>query len=84
MARYVDVDKYINEEFCDNDECVSDEDCFVCWAKRNTEDVAPVIHAEWEHKDEIYGVVFCSNCGFELKYNNTNYCPNCGAKMDKE
>ncbi|MBQ0014681.1 MAG: hypothetical protein KBS82_05085 [Oscillospiraceae bacterium] len=43
----------------------------------------PVVHAEWEHKDGIYGVAYCSNCDFELKYNNTNYCPNCGAKMDK-
>ena len=26
-------------------------------------------------------ITFCSECGFELKIDNTNYCPNCGAKM---
>ena len=24
---------------------------------------------------------FCSECGFELTINNTNYCPNCGCRM---
>lgn len=38
----------------------------------------------WILKPHIYGVVFCSECGFELKINNTNYCPNCGAKMEDE
>ena len=28
-------------------------------------------------------ITFCSECGFELKIDNTNYCPNCGAKMDE-
>ena len=35
----------------------------------------------WISRPHIYGVAFCSECGFELKINNTNYCPNCGAKM---
>lgn len=35
----------------------------------------------WILRPHIYGVAFCSECGFELKINNTNYCPNCGAKM---
>lgn len=35
----------------------------------------------WISRPHIYGVTFCSECGFELKINNTNYCPNCGAKM---
>ena len=29
-------------------------------------------------------ITFCSECGFELKIDNTNYCPNCGAKMESE
>ena len=28
-------------------------------------------------------ITFCSECGFELKIDNTNYCPNCGVKMDE-
>ena len=35
----------------------------------------------WITRPNIYGVAFCSECDFELKINNTNYCPNCGAKM---
>ena len=35
----------------------------------------------WITRPHIYGVAFCSECGFELKINNTNFCPNCGAKM---
>lgn len=41
-------------------------------------DVAPVVHAQW--KDDT-----CTNCGYGVQpWNNTGYCPNCGAKMDKE
>lgn len=35
----------------------------------------------WITRPHIYGVAFCSECGFELKINNTNYCPNCRADM---
>lgn len=35
----------------------------------------------WIEKPHVYGVVFCSECGFELRIDNTNYCPNCGVKM---
>ena len=41
-------------------------------------DVAPVAHAQW--KDDT-----CTNCGYGVQpWNNTGYCPNCGARMDKE
>jgi hypothetical protein len=35
----------------------------------------------WLHRPHVYGVAYCSICDFELKIDNTNYCPNCGAKM---
>ena len=35
----------------------------------------------WITKPHIYGVVFCSECDFELRIDDTNYCPNCGRKM---
>lgn len=38
----------------------------------------------WILRPHIYGVAFCSECGFELKINNTNFCPNCGADMRGE
>lgn len=51
-----------------------------------TVDVEPVRHGKWI-KDE-YGL-HCSECGesanidSERHYVKTNYCSNCGAKMDK-
>ena len=54
-------------------------------------DVAPVVHGHWEVVEEMYGDIHwrCSVCGIEWCFiegtpeeNETNYCPNCGAKMD--
>lgn len=39
---------------------------------------------KWETRPHIYGVTFCSKCGYELRINNTNYCPNCGTKMEQQ
>ena len=46
-------------------------------------DVAPVRHGRWV---SVEGGSFyeCSNCGYLTDYHLSNYCPNCGAKMDKE
>lgn len=38
-------------------------------------------HAKWIHKPHVYGVSFCSACDFENHIDDSNYCPNCGAKM---
>jgi rubrerythrin len=38
----------------------------------------------WLHRPHVYGVAYCSICDFELKIDNTNYCPHCGAKMESE
>lgn len=35
----------------------------------------------WLRRPHVYGVTYCSVCDFELKIDNTNYCPNCGADM---
>lgn len=40
--------------------------------------------AEWVLKEGIYGVAYCSKCDYELRTNDTNYCPNCGRRMKKE
>lgn len=51
-------------------------------------DVAPVVHGRWLRDDDF---VICSQCEAEMNQKNSlgvdnfkNYCPNCGAKMDKE
>ena len=56
-------------------------------------DVVKVRHGKWVHseiEDDDWGRIFhewtCSVCGYSVAHNPTgeNYCPNCGAKMDKE
>lgn len=51
-------------------------------------DVAQVVHGRWISKNHHgYEWVFvCSNCDYIDGYpfnDRSNYCPNCGAKMDK-
>ena len=47
-----------------------------------TADVAPVVHGRWI--EDWSGIITCSECkrGYNLIAKFTNYCPNCGAKMD--
>ena len=51
-------------------------------------DVAPVRHGRWI---EDHDYLKCPECSVMVKWDftffdigNWNYCPNCGAKMDKE
>lgn len=49
-------------------------------------DVAPVVHGRWSESylvgiDDIKGRN-CSECGYTIGELPSNYCPNCGAKMD--
>lgn len=57
-------------------------------------DVVEVVHGKWERSGKKYSYYQykCSDCGCD-DYTQTdrngkcklmNYCPNCGAKMDKE
>ena len=58
-------------------------------------DVVPVVHGRWELEYGTYGKMRCSVCkkealiektigdvGAITNYVDSNYCPNCGAKMD--
>ena len=53
-------------------------------------DVAPVRHGRWILDEKRY-VIYCSECGEVSGYSlnlrdvreENHYCPNCGAKMDK-
>lgn len=56
-------------------------------SKAPSADVAPVVHSYWEHKITSYGeIVICSchNCKYPVSqfWGLSNYCPNCGARMD--
>ena len=45
-------------------------------------DVATVRHGKWLHRKN--GVAYCSECEIDAVEDGTEYCPNCGAKMDLE
>ena len=51
-------------------------------------DVAPVVHGRWIPQKENHEFkearMKCSACGYPVSRwtGNTNFCPNCGAKMD--
>ncbi len=45
-------------------------------------DVIPVRHGRWLHRKN--GVAYCSECEIDAVEDGTEYCPNCGAKMDLE
>ena len=61
-------------------------------------DVAEVVHGRWEQRKTPLGKTYsiCSNCSTDFKFitdkgtlarldmDGMPYCPNCGAKMDKE
>ena len=51
----------------------------------------PVKHGEWVESKIPNELYVCSNCGgacwsydYERTIVKSNFCPNCGAKMDKE
>lgn len=46
-------------------------------------DVAPVRHGRWESNSPDDIVVYCSQCMMPQDA-PSNYCPSCGALMDKE
>lgn len=83
---------YVCEQFnehrdFENKKCHFYHDHFV-----DADSVEPVRHGEWIPKgddDFDEGMYRCSVCGQELyfeefEFSVKNYCPNCGAKMDKE
>ena len=44
----------------------------------------PVRHGYWVSLEADIGLFACSNCGHKILRAECNYCPNCGAKMDKK
>lgn len=67
----------------DNEAADCFRDCIDLLDSIPAADVTPVVHGR-KIEDEGIGVFYlCSLCGECLPY-GANYCPNCGAKMDKE
>lgn len=77
-------------EVCSEEPCEpSDCDWMAFIDKEPAADVVEVLHERWERVIPTKSAakwstkVNCSNC-HSVGYMRYNYCPNCGAKMDKE
>lgn len=91
MSRYIDADKlYIaamDTEFYD----AADEDVVLELINQQpTADVQEVKHGEWLLEREPCGKPYCYHCTIcDSDFHHTgikvawDFCPNCGAKMDK-
>ena len=95
MASYIEVDNLNVSDYIEVWECnCSENGRQVVMAVDDlhylpTVDAQEVKHGKWLNKVNGYHWFGkCSECGASLKLSDcsirTNYCPNCGAKMDKE
>ena len=84
MARLIDADALIKEAYAEGAYGYVDAKQI---ADAPTVDVAPVRRGQWETNSDRPDTLICSvcKCGFDMwKHDPHNFCPNCGAKMDKE
>ena len=54
-----------------------------CVEEQPTVEAEPVRHGKWIEYPTADGMNQCSECGV-LRFGESNYCPNCGARMDAE
>ena len=78
MSRYIDADALIAN--IPSEEMIAK----MAVAHAPTIDAVSVVHGEWIATHKQCGWK-CSLCGTEYRMmKKSNYCPNCGAKMDGE
>jgi len=63
--------------------CFSELDVVNLIDEAPTIEAEPVRHGKWIEYPIAYGMNQCSECGV-LRFGESNYCPNCGARMDAE
>ncbi len=86
MARLIDADllPYENQVMSYDDEwCLKVSDI----EKAPTVDAVEVVHGRWVggYSGTEYTIPKCSRCGYgNGVVGASNYCPNCGAKMEEE
>lgn len=91
MPRYVNLDKVekFRRSYCNTTNMSHcNRNCAECYYNNGgAEDVVPIVHAKWERVYRRIDYIFlCSACMEIISIKNCkyNFCPNCGAKMDKE
>lgn len=100
MAKYIDKDDIVDmlrrwgQEASETNSAEADAFEAVAYEVQHfpEADVVPVVHARWETPDGITRELdTCSVCNWANitgahcnGFNDLRYCPNCGARMDKE
>ena len=86
MSEYIEREAAITALLNDAPEQVgySREDAADCIRYMDTADVAPVRHGRWLCVDTDTEQFFLCNRCKKKEYWESNYCPNCGCKMDLE
>ena len=93
MSRYIEVD-HLKKSVEELQDCYNgfsdtyDKSCILGLIDEEpTADVVPVTHGYWVTKWNSYfkqDLPYCSVCGgVNPSVRETDYCPNCGAKMDE-
>lgn len=80
MSRLIDADALL--EGREDHEMISTH---LIW-NAPTIDAEPVKRGRWVHANPMVDTLMCSECGYNILGEEliSNYCPDCGAKMDGE
>ena len=82
MSRYIDADALIERVTGNGLKPITEQIFRKLIDDAPTIDAVSVVHGEWKHDGSVWTYRFnCTNCGYHLLGKQTNYCPNCGAKM---
>ena len=80
----------VNMDEVDTSDCTDIEDILSAvityLSEQPTVDAVEVVHGRWIYEPVEFTIekdIKCSICGGYVEH-ATNYCPNCGAKMDQE
>ena len=80
MPRLIDADSLMR----DIEQYHLSDGKFQHWVEvQPTIDTEPVRHGKWREYPIADGMNQCSECGV-LRFGESNYCPNCGCRMDEE
>jgi hypothetical protein len=89
MTRYIDADA-IDKMYVPIAPVLCGDDVHYEWVafvedinELPTVDAEPVRHGKWIEYPTADGMNQCSACGI-LRFGESNYCPNCGARMDEK
>lgn len=79
LAKFIDYGHLNNP----NEKLYSENDIREMIDMMPTVDAVPVRHGKWIEYPTADGMNQCSECGV-LRFGESNYCPNCGARMAEE